>query len=66
MPKPAGYPELQVYKDSGKENGNYYNGLYRVYTGVQVLGSRILGRGWGEFRIMAIQNYPVGVDPYTY
>ena len=40
--------------------------LYRVYTGVQVLGSRILGRGWGEFRIMAIQNYPVGVDPYTY
>ena len=24
---------LGLYGDNGKENGNYYNGLYRVYIG---------------------------------
>ena len=28
---------LGLYKDNGKEHGNYYNGLYRVYIGV-ILG----------------------------
>ena len=23
-----------VYKENGREHGNYYNGLYRVYIGV--------------------------------
>ena len=29
--------EMRIYKDNGKENGNYHNGLYRdyrVYIGV--------------------------------
>ena len=25
---------LGLYRDNGKENGNYYNGLYRGYMGV--------------------------------
>ena len=25
---------MGLYWDNGKENGNYYNGLYRVYIGL--------------------------------
>ena len=31
---------LGLYRDSGKENGNYYSGLYRDYKGV---GLRVQG-----------------------
>ena len=29
---------LGLYRDNGKENGNYYNGLYRVYIGCNMGG----------------------------
>ena len=34
---------LGVYGDNGKENGNYHNGLYRVYT----KGFKVQGLGFG-------------------
>ena len=37
----AGYI-LGLYWDNGKENGNYNNGLYRVYVGV-ILGLMFRG-----------------------
>ena len=37
---------VELHWDNGKENGNYYNGLYRVYIGV------ILGLYWGYIGVI--------------
>ena len=36
-----------IYRDNGKENGNYYSGLYRGYNRVYY---RVL---WADVKIMA-------------
>ena len=35
---------LGLYWDNGKENGNYYNGLYRV---THERSPTLLSKGWG-------------------
>ena len=43
---------LGLYGDNGKENGNYYNGLYKVWgLGFGVQGSGSGGLGSRRFRV---------------
>ena len=35
---------MGFYRDNGKEDGNYYNGLYRDYR--YISGLYVLGRSW--------------------
>ena len=38
-----------LYRDNGKENGNYYNGLYRGYIGFNIGLYGWLSKLWSLF-----------------